>query len=419
MDEERSTAEQQRLDSVTRAVLNAIESRQPPPAPRPMAAFLTWLSTHWGPISFGLTVAVFVLACIIYQVSPFLALKELRYKQDISRQQAAQREHKRMLARRHVELGKIFLDIGQYKGAELEYRDVLKLEPTNPDAEFGLAKARMYSLMVDEQFDPEVIEKRIHILQAERPNDPHTFVFLGDLYARLDPDVAIRHYRKALNLNAEVATAYYGLGLLYHAQDQTDQALAMFEAAVQRSKWNQDYLNNLAALYYDTRQYAKAVSTYELALRLDAEYLIAYHEMALAYRLQGDLDNALFYQQEMVSLFKDTKIAGLKKNSGQWYFKITDDRIAFYDLPEKRAYAHYSLSITLALLNRMDEAALAIGDAQKSGDHVASLLRPLIEYDLQRLHTEQPRFREHIQRYRARFLAPQGTRRSVHGQRAS
>jgi hypothetical protein len=67
----------------------------------------------------------------------------------------------------------------------------------------------------------------------------------------------------------------------------------------------------------------------------------------------------------------------------------------------------------------MDEAALAIRDAQKSGDPVASPLLPLIEYDLQHLHTEQPRFREQIQRYRARFLTPQGTQRSVHGQRAS
>lgn len=340
-------------------------------------------------------------------VSPRLALKELRYKQDVVRQQAKQREHKRELAQQHLELGKTFLDIGQYKGAELEYRDVLKLEPTNLDAEFGLAKARMYSMIVDGQFNPEVIEKRINALQAEHSDDPHCFVFLGDLYTRLDPGIASQYYEKALELDHHVATAYYGLGLIYDAQDQTAQALAMFKAAVKRSKWNQDYLNSLAALYYDTKNYAKAVSTNLLALKLDAEYLSAYYEMTLAYRLQGDLDSALFYQQELLRLIRNDKIAKLQKNRGQWYFKIAGDNIAFYNLPEKRAYAHYSLSITLALLNRMDEAAASVLNAQKFGDPVTDQLIPLIDYDLQRLHTEQPHFREQIERYRQRFLAPQ------------
>ncbi|NIS71650.1 MAG: hypothetical protein GTO12_22785 [Proteobacteria bacterium] len=57
------------------------------------------------------------------------------------------------------------------------------------------------------QFSPEVIEQRINFILQVRKEDPHAYVFLGDLYTSLDEDTAIKRYEKARSLDPSVSSA--------------------------------------------------------------------------------------------------------------------------------------------------------------------------------------------------------------------
>ena len=267
----------------------------------------------------------------------------------------------------------------------------------------GLFKAKMYESLDQQQYDPEVVEKRIRFILEENPNDPHAYVFLGDLYSRLDEPKALEYYKQARAIDPAVATAVFGLGVLYHKQGTLDEALRMYEQAVKRSPWNQKYLNNLAYLYYETKQYPKAVETYEKILQLDDKFLLSYHELANVYRLMGRLDDTIRYQEDLIALLDDQVIPTLEKNKIPWYFTADGGRVYLYDLPEKQCLAYYGLSVTLSLLERQTEAESFVNKARRLQTAAETSIRALVEADLRRLQTEQPQFADRIKQYREKF----------------
>ena len=115
--------ERPRIEEITRIVLAVLadwERLQRRPQSR-MAQRLDWLSAHWVLVAFCLSLLAVILAWIFFKVSPLQPLEEIAHKQAEYRRNDAQRDFKRKMVQRHLALGKAFLNVGQYKGAELEY----------------------------------------------------------------------------------------------------------------------------------------------------------------------------------------------------------------------------------------------------------------------------------------------------------
>lgn len=356
-----------------------------------------WLFSHWVIVTFVLSIVAAVTARLVYGVSLLQPLEEIASKQAKYRNEAKKEAFTKRMVERHLKWGWSFLNIEEYAAARQEYQEALKLDPANLQAELGLFKAGIYSTL-QEQYNPAVIEERIQFILEEDRNDPHAYVFLGDIYRSLDNNKAIEYYEKAKSLDPKVAGAYFGLGLIDDQQNQLDAALEMFQQAVERAPHNFRYLDNLGYAYSRKKLYTQAIEVYERLLQIDADYLLAYVAIAPLWLLQGDLDKALIYQQELVKLLGDEKITGLEKNKGPWYFKAGDDRIEFYDLPEKTAYAYYSLSIILDLLNWSDEARDYVDKipSLNMSQNSAAKVHALVEADRQRLAEERTEWVERI-----------------------
>lgn len=250
----------------------------------------------------------------------------------------------------------------------------------------GLLKASIYDDLQG-RFDPQVIDRRIDLIQEEAPDDPHAEVFRGDLHYSLNElDQAIAHYEKAIKKDARLVTAYFGLALAYDKLDQPDEALAMYERAVEESPYNQDYLNNLADQYTRQGRYEDAIRTYDKVLNLDAKYLLTYFELGNLLRLLGRLEQALWHQQEVARLLQDESLTALPKNRGAWYFRTGTEPVYLDGLAQKGCYAHYSLAATLYLLDRKTEAAAQKPQALCQDQ---AEVRRLVEYDLNRLQEAQ------------------------------
>ncbi len=364
---------------------------------------LNWMSTHWVIVLFCISVLSVLGTSVLYEVSPLYPLKKIHYEQQESKHNEAQRELTKKMVGHQLALGKSFLDIGQYEAAKREYQEALKIDPANPEAQMGLYKAGVYG-SIQGQYSPEVIEQRINLILDVNPKDPHAYAFLGKLYATIDEDTAIKHYEKAKSLDPNVATAYFGLSILYDKRGRLDEAIEMLETATKLSKWNQSYLNNMAYLYSKKKQYSRATETYERVLQLDEAFLLTYYEIASVYRLMGNFKEALVYQQALVDGLNDPEITAQPKNE-IWYFEIGNEEIYFYDLPEKKYYAYYSLSVTLFLLGKEQEAEGFMKMADNLEIDYSESVKALVDSDLTRLQKEKPTLTNRIEAYRKKLFS--------------
>ena len=387
-----------RVEEITKIVLNVISRLQSTGGKQAtqFSRALNWMSTHWVLVLFCLSVLSFLGAWILYGVSPLHPLKRIAYEQQEYEHNAAQRELTKRMVGHQLALGKSFLDIGQHEAAKREYQEALKIDPANAEAQMGLYKAGVYE-SIQGQYSPEVIEQRINLVLSVHPEDPHAYAFLGKLYASIDEDTAIKHYEKARSLDSSVAVAYFGLSVLYDKWGRLDEAIEMLETATKLSKWNQSYLNNLAYLYTKKKQYSQATETYKRVFQLDEAFLLTYYEIANLYRLMGNLEEALLYQQALVRGLNDPEITALPKNEMSWYIEMGDEDIYFHDLPEKMYYAYYGLSVTLFLLGKEQEVE---GIMKKAGDlqiDDRDSVKALVDFDLTRLREENPTLTNRIE----------------------
>jgi tetratricopeptide (TPR) repeat protein len=395
----------ERIQEITRIVLTVLAEQEKTQAGR-LSRAGDFITRYWVILSF----LVLVLACFWYRANPFHEVKKIAREQEM-------RKFTWTMTERHRKLGKQFLDMGLNDAAREEFQEALKLDPTNVEAEFGLFKSRVFNLLQGE-YNPEVIEKRLEILKAEKEDDPHVHLFLGDFYYTLEKDQeAEEQYRQAIKLDEKVASAYYGLGLIYDKQDKTDVALKMFEQAAGLSKGNRNYLNNLASLYSRKGQYEKAIKKYLEVIKLDPDYLLSYCEIAQALRLTGKIKEAYHIQLALAKRLDNEKTASLPKNQDPWYFIAGQDKevkkISLQELPEKRCYVYYCCALTGYLYGYEPEAqgkARAVEEARQYLEKARQLkterepaVRSLVVSDLIRLAQEQPSWQGRLSQLRQEF----------------
>jgi len=402
---QREPLDPEQIQEITRIVLSVLAEQE-----KTQAGWLSragnFIIKYWA----ILTVLALVVACLCYRVSPFPEFEKIHQDQE-------KRKFTLTMTERHRKLGQHFLDVGLNDAAREEFQEALKMDPTDVQADFGLIKSRVFTLPQGE-YNLEVIQKRLEILKAEKEDDPHVHLFLGDLYYGFEKDQeAEEQYQQAIKLDKEVASAYYGLGLIYDKQGKTDEALKMFEQAAGLSECNRSYRNNLAFLYRRKGKYGEAIKNYLEVIRHEPDYLLSYCEIAQTLRLTGKIKEAYNVQQALAKLLDNEKTASLHKNQTPWYFIADQDKevkkISLQELPEKKCYVYYCCALTCYLYGYEPEAqgkARAVGEARQYLEKARQLkterepaVRSLVVYDLIRLAQEQPSWQGRLSQLRQEF----------------
>ena len=363
-----------------------------------------WVSEVWPALAFIISIIGIITAWLVYDVSLLHPLKKIAAEQREYNGKSEQKKLLKEMAGRHLALGKSFLDNSRYMAARGEFESVLKLDKLNPEAQMGLFKTAVYKAMQNE-FIPEVIERRINFILKETPDDPHALVFLGNLYAQLENiDKAEEQYELAIKSDNKTASAYFGLGIIYEKQNEIDKALEKYKDAVKLSKWNERYLNNLASVYSRKGDYENAIKNYELILTLDYEYLLPYLEISIAFLQMGNLEKAYAYQDKLAGLLEDEYFYDNDKNKGVWFFNAEDETVELFSIEEKRLYTLYSLSMTLFLLGDKDHANEIAGKAQSIKTDQDASIRKIVSLDLQRFVDKHQAYKEQVENYRTTYL---------------
>jgi tetratricopeptide (TPR) repeat protein len=276
----------------------------------------------------------------------------------------------------------------------------LTLCPICPEARLGLAIANLH--------DPAqagAFEDHLKPLLATAPNDPHIQIAAGNLAIfQGEPERAIEHYRQAITSDPSAAEAHYRLGIVYQQQGRLQEALTRYTEALNLADPAPlHYLGQLASLYIELKDYEQADKTYQ---KIDSRFLLGHQEFALIRRLQGRLPEALDQQRQLVQLLDDPAVASLPMNQDPWFFETDQVRIEFHGFERKKAYAYYSLSTTFYLQGDEDTAREYLDKARALRDPKEEEVKEVVTYDLRRLATEQPRWKERSEDYWRRFLAP-------------
>ncbi len=418
--------EPERIREVTRVVLSVLKEYQE--GEKQPSGFccrvFDWINGHWAIVAWliagVLSVFYLFLAWYKYDVDFMHPVAKIAYEQKKSKQEMKgyqEREEERGFIQRMVkcrlECGKEFLNAGLNEEAKKEFEAAQQLDKTNTKAQLGLLKSSVFELSRGE-YNPEVIEKRIKIIEKENKNDPHVFLFRGTMYYALQNyKEAEKNLQIAINLDKNVASAHYLLGLIYDKQDKTDEALQEIEIAVKQSKWNRSYLNNLASLCNRKGRYREAIAKFEEVIQLDPGYLLPYAEISRILRLTGkqayDVERSETYQQTLLRQLgneiassknhKDENIVLSRKNAKPWYFYTGGNKkIYLYRPEEKQGYAHYTLAVTLYLENKELQAHDLVSQAPELLPGEQLNVMTLVDDEVSCLAKQRPDYKDRIKK---------------------
>lgn len=369
-----------------------------------MSEVLSFVVSNWVVLGFFASIVSVIAGLIVYDISPLQPLEEIAYKQKEYKRKEQKEEFKKRMVKRHFELGNAFLNVSQLAAAKFEFLKVLTLDPQNIDGQMGLFKAEVFEPIVKHDYDPEITKKRLNLIQQENPDDPHAFLFLGDVYASIDRKKAFEFYEKAIKRDPSVAAAYLGMGVIFDERGEAERALEMYEKAWSLSQWNQHYLNNISYQYLRMKEYDKAIDKYTLLLNLQGNYLLTHYTISNAYRLVGDLRQAHWFQSRLVGLLNDNKVTSTKENVGGWFFHTDSYPVYFWELEGKKYYAYYSLALTCYLKGDKKEAEEHIKKTKDLKLKDENEIKRLLGFDIKVLQEEQESLKMYAKEFKEKYL---------------
>ena len=152
---------------------------------------------------------------------------------------------------------------GNLQEAEYAYRKILREQPNNVRASFGLA----------------------FILQQKG-----------------GAAEAIPWYQKALKLNPEFVDALYNMGSICHQRGQLDEAASYYEKALQLNPQLAMAYNNLGSILQQKGRFDEAIGLYQKALQHNPGLVSAYNNLGLAFQEKGQFEEAMGCHRKALSL---------------------------------------------------------------------------------------------------------------------
>ena len=315
---------------------------------------------------------------------------------------------------------------GEYESALQKFREAREVMPSRY-SELGIAHTSLLqALDLEKQAasvgssDPKratQLAEKAHLRLEEAAAVAKRLLFesQGDdalpLYISINRELgknaeSIETLEKLIPQKLDSDSLFFQLGVLYDLQNDPDNALKMYEKAWSLSKEDQTYLNNLAYQYYQRKQYEEAIEKYEIVLKLDTRYLLTYYTISNAYRLTGNLKDALRYQERLVNLLQSKEATSLNMNQGEWFFHTESGQVHFdpNDFPKRKYYAYYNLALTLYLLGSDKQTDEYIRKARDLDIAEERSVKLLLDFDIRSLEKEQNSFKTRLDEFRSKFF---------------
>jgi tetratricopeptide (TPR) repeat protein len=173
------------------------------------------------------------------------------------------------------------------------FEEALVREPTAVDP---LAQIAMIKVAQGKPTDAR--ERVIKQLEGS-PNNPHLYNLLGQLWMAVkESKQAEVAFKKAIELDPSLYSAYMELGKVYYFSGRTDEAIKEYEALLAKNSNVLQVHMVLGMMYEAKKELDKAKGHYEQSLKLNPRFAPAANNLAyLLVSEGGNLDVAMSYAQ--------------------------------------------------------------------------------------------------------------------------
>ncbi|HBB34914.1 MAG TPA: glycosyl transferase family 2, partial [Cyanobacteria bacterium UBA8803] len=200
----------------------------------------------------------------------------------------------------YSDLGKAYLEQGQFKLASECYQQALHLSPDDADTyrKLGIVYKKQENLSEALQCYQKAIQLR--------PDYAEAYISLGNIFKlQGKPTEAIQSYQQALQFNPNLFETYNNLGNVLRDEYQLEEAIAAYRKALQL---NPDYANtyfNLGNVLQAQGKVAQAIQCFQQAIQKQPNYSDAYSSLGYAYTAQGNLEEAIASYHRALQLKPD------------------------------------------------------------------------------------------------------------------
>ena len=111
---------------------------------------------------------------------------------------------------------------------------------------------------------------------------------------------AVENYKRAIELDKNVATIWYDMGVAYASMEKLDDAIAAYTEAIRLDENLERAFNNRAAAYAQKDMLKEAIADCDSAIKLDPTDELAWRNRGLANHDLGNLNRAILDYDESV-----------------------------------------------------------------------------------------------------------------------
>lgn len=316
----------------------------------------------------------------------------------------------------YLNLGAILFDMGEpyYASAEQAFRESLGVFPNYPLPRYNLGliyEARGATELGRGQTAEGTanLKKALQMFRIAlkmQPNMEQAYYKTGVVYERMgDLDTAIENYKKSIKANPGYDEPYFSLGVALNSKARQEsinaeaagrrgdkagaerlftdarklaaEAESYFDQATRANPNNIKALNNMGNIYFQKRDYEKAINFFQRALQVDPTYIVSRLNLALTLLEMKRYSEALTYVQNVntngltpdfmlkIAYITGTGYIGLNQiDQGISYFRDAYNKFAgdpsASSIPEFAGLAlRYATALTDA--NRCPEAMPVLG----------------------------------------------------------
>ena len=197
----------------------------------------------------------------------------------------------------------------------------------------------------------------------------------GSLWSLFDFSAAEAEFRRALELNPNLAHAHHWYGLFLSWEARHPDAIIHLRRAVELDPLNLQYQCNLGQVLANARQYDAAVEQLKKTLEMDPHFAYAHVELRVVYRDTGKYDLAMEEWKKYAALNSDPEEVKIAEDAAGVYAKSGTKAAIAREIElrkqlAKRRYADPSeIAYLYALLGDKEQAFawLDKARAEKSG----------------------------------------------------
>jgi tetratricopeptide (TPR) repeat protein len=159
------------------------------------------------------------------------------------------------------------------------------------------------------------------------PEEALFFHLLGDMHAeKQNPDGALYHYNRALELDPDNVLLHKKLGCAYHQCDDKRNAISSLEKVVQAGEADFETIYSLAHLYTERKDYIRGLYYYKELLKEAPKNPYVHSNMAYALFKMEDYDGAIQEYHYAVNYGEDPLwTSTVAQTLGTLYYQVKQD----------------------------------------------------------------------------------------------